>query len=199
MVCYCEETFVRLKAVICTPDSFFPKLNISIYLFSKATFLRSVTTLTDFSVLSWVNPILDVKLDVLREALSVLSSFVCLFYKQHFSLTFPGWLFFFCKNSISEQSSACDPIHPPDQSNQTFSILCLWSQLVLPDENLHLCLLKPILFIPDHFPNFSRSFQILSHLPKGWQSIPLWGYHLQIQIQLSPFPVKHRELQLESH
>lgn len=93
---------------------------------------------------------------MLHEALSVLSSF---FHKQCFSLTFPGRFFFFCKDSISEQRSACYPIHPPDQSNQTFSILFMkpisaaWWEFALVLTEAH----------PFHSRPFSKFVKIISN------------------------------------
>lgn len=40
---------------------------------------------------------------------------------------------------------------------------------------LHLCLVKPILFIPNHFPNLSRSLQILLASTQGLAIHPTLG------------------------
>lgn len=73
------------------------------------------------------------------------------------------FFFFFCKSCVSEQSSDCDLVYLLDQSKQTSSILCLWSQLVLPDENCFALVLSEA--HPFYSWPFSQFVKITSNSP----------------------------------
>lgn len=70
---------------------------------------------------------------------------------------------FFCKGCVSDQSSDCDPVYLPDQSQQTSSILCLGSQLVMPDENCFAPVLSEA--HPFYSQPFSQFVKITSNSP----------------------------------